>query len=190
LMGHSLGSAVCLEAARIMHGAAGHVIGLDALLFPELFGPRTARKSAPARVLLRTPLAARAINSWVERFFVAPYDPAVPERVVAAITPFDYGGHYFFMEYLAETATAIQRADGALATLSYPDSEHRAELARCVLVSISFRPAPQSHLGTGFQLVTLSRSAWSLPFRDGAGIASASAETRIRPSWRLLQRRW
>lgn len=161
-----MGSAVCLEAARITRGAAGHVIGLDALLFPELFGPHTARKSAPARVLLRTPLAARAINSWVERFFVAPYDPAVRERVVAAITPFDYGGHYFFMEYLAEIATAIQRADGALA------------------------PAPQSHLGTGFQLATLRRSAWSLPFRDGAGIASASAETRIRPSWRLLQRRW
>lgn len=98
-----------------MRGAAGHVIGLDALLFPELFGPHTARKSAPARVLLRSPLAERAINSWVERFFVAPYDPAVRERVVAAITPFDYGGHYFFMEYLAEIATAIQRADGALA---------------------------------------------------------------------------
>jgi pimeloyl-ACP methyl ester carboxylesterase len=166
LIGHSMGAAVCLEAARILRGAARHVIGLDALLFPELFGPHTARKSLPARALLRTPLAAWAIDSWVERFFVAPYDPTVRERVVAtlrntarpvladsvasllkwqrdealaassvpvsilyaarvdrprqvgalqsrcATTPFDYGGHFFFMEYPAETATAIQRADG------------------------------------------------------------------------------
>jgi pimeloyl-ACP methyl ester carboxylesterase len=167
LIGHSMGAAVCLEAARILRGAASHVIGLDALLFPELFGARTARKSAPARVLLRTPLARRAIDSWAERFFVAPYDPAVRERVIAtmrntarpvladsvasllswgrdealaassvpvsilyasrvdrprqvsalqprcSITPFGSGGHFFFMEYPAETAAAIQRADAA-----------------------------------------------------------------------------
>ena len=166
LLGHSMGAAVCLEAARMLRGAASHVIGLDALLFPELFGAHTARKSAPARVLLRTPLSRRAIDSWVERFFVAPYDPAVRERVIAtmrntarpvladsvasllswgrdealaassvpvsilyasrvdrprqvdalqrrcSITPFGSGGHFFFMEYPAETAAAIQRADG------------------------------------------------------------------------------
>jgi pimeloyl-ACP methyl ester carboxylesterase len=167
LIGHSMGAAVCLEAARMLPGAASHVIGLDALLFPELFGPHAARKSAPARALLRTPLAARAIDSWVERFFVAPYDPTVRERVIAtmrntarpvladsvasllrwgrdealaassapvsilyatrvdrprqvgalqprcSITPFGSGGHFFFMEYPVETATAIQHADGA-----------------------------------------------------------------------------
>jgi hypothetical protein len=30
------------------------------------------------------------------------------------MTPFDYGGHFFFMEYPAETAAAINRADGPL----------------------------------------------------------------------------
>ena len=167
LIGHSMGAAVCLEAARILRGAARHVIGLDALLFPELFGAHTARKSASARLLLRTLLARRAIDSWAERFFVAPYDPAVREGVIAtmrntarpvladsvasllnwgrdealaassvpvsilyasrverprqvsalqprcSITPFGSGGHFFFMEYPAETAAAIQRADAA-----------------------------------------------------------------------------
>jgi pimeloyl-ACP methyl ester carboxylesterase len=167
LIGHSMGAAVCLEAARILRGAASHVIGLDALLFPELFDAHTARKSAPAQVLLRTPLAARAIDSWVDRFFVAPYDPAVRERVIdtmrntaravladsvasllswgrdqalaassvpvsilyaarvdrprqvsalqprCSITPIASGGHFFFMEYPADTATAIQHAAGA-----------------------------------------------------------------------------
>ena len=61
--------------------AANQVIGIDALLFPELFGAHAARKSAAARVLLRTPLAARTIDSWVERLFVALYDPAVRNAV-------------------------------------------------------------------------------------------------------------
>jgi pimeloyl-ACP methyl ester carboxylesterase len=143
LVGHSMGAAVCLEAARILRGAASHVIGLDALLFPELFG------------------------AHVDRFFVAPYDPAVRERVIdtmrntaravladsvasvlswgrdqalaassvpvsilyaarvdrprqvsalqprCSFTPFASGGHFFFMEYPADTATAIQHATGA-----------------------------------------------------------------------------
>jgi hypothetical protein len=76
-----MGAAVCLEAARMLGEVANHVIGIDALLFPELFGAHAARKSPAARVLLRTPLAARTIDSWVERFFVAPYDPAVRNTV-------------------------------------------------------------------------------------------------------------
>jgi hypothetical protein len=162
-----MGGAVCLEAAGMLGGAANRVIGLDALLFPELFGPH-AGKSAAARVLLRTPIAARTIDSWVDRFFVAPYDPDVrgcvfqmmlntalpvladsvasllkwqrdealaatkvpvsllyaarvqrPRQVGAlqarcSITPFAWGGHFFFMEYPAETATAIKRADGPI----------------------------------------------------------------------------
>lgn len=51
------------------------------MLFPELFAAHAARKSAAAQVLLRTPLAARTIDSWVERFFVAPYDPAARNAV-------------------------------------------------------------------------------------------------------------
>ena len=81
LVGHSMGAAVCLEAAQMLGEAANHVIGIDALLFPELFAAHAARKSPAARVLLRTPLAARTIDSWVERFFVAPYDPAVRNAV-------------------------------------------------------------------------------------------------------------
>jgi pimeloyl-ACP methyl ester carboxylesterase len=164
LVGHSMGAAVCLEAARMLGEAPNHVIGIDALLFPELFGVHAARKSQAAQVLLRTPLAARTIDSWVERFFVAPYDPAVrnavrqtmlntPRPVLAdsvasllrwqrdealaasavpvsilyaarvqrprqvrelqrrcSITPFERGGHFFFMEHPAETATAIKAA--------------------------------------------------------------------------------
>ena len=167
LVGHSMGAAVCLEAAQILGEAANHVIGIDALLFPELFAAHAARKSPAARVLLRTPLAARTIDSWVERFFVAPYNPAVrnavrqtmlntPRPVLAdsvasllrwqrdealaasavpvsilyaarvkrprqvrklqrrcSITAFERGGHFFFMEYPAETATAIKAADRA-----------------------------------------------------------------------------
>jgi pimeloyl-ACP methyl ester carboxylesterase len=167
LVGHSMGAAVCLEAARMLGDAANHVIGIDALMFPELFGAHAARRSPAAQVLLRTPLAARSIDSWVERFFVAPYDPAVrnavrqtirntPRPVLAdsvasllrwkrdkalvatdvpvsliyaarvqrprqvrelqrrcSITPFASGGHFFFMEYPAETATAIKVADRA-----------------------------------------------------------------------------
>jgi pimeloyl-ACP methyl ester carboxylesterase len=167
LVGHSMGAAVCLEAARMLGAAANHVIGIDALMFPELFGAHAARRSSAARVLLRTPLATRSIESWVERFFVAPYDPAVrnavrqtmrntPRPVLAdsvasllrwqrdealtatdvsvsllyasrvqrprqvrelqhrcSITPFASGGHFFFMEYPAETATAITAADRA-----------------------------------------------------------------------------
>jgi hypothetical protein len=118
-------------------------------------------------VVLRTPLVARTIDSWVERLFVAPYDPAVrnavrqtmlntPRPVLAdsvasllrwrrdealaasavpvsilyaarverprqvselqhrcSITPLERGGHFFFMEYPAETATAIEAADRA-----------------------------------------------------------------------------
>jgi pimeloyl-ACP methyl ester carboxylesterase len=167
LVGHSMGAAVCLEAAQMLGEAANHVIGIDALLFPELFAAHAARKSPAARVLLRTPLAARTIDSWVERFFVAPYDPAVrnavrqtmlntPRPVLAdsvasllrwqrddalaasavpvsilyaarvkrprqvrklqrrcSITAFERGGHFYFMEYPAETATAIKAADRA-----------------------------------------------------------------------------
>jgi pimeloyl-ACP methyl ester carboxylesterase len=167
LVGHSMGAAVCLEAARMLGEAANHVIGIDALLFPELFAAHAARKSPAARVLLRTPLAARTIDSWVERLFVAPYDPAVrnavrqamlntPRPVLAdsvasllrwrrdealaasavpvsilyaarvqrprqvrelqhrcSITPFERGSHFFFMEYPAETATAIKASDRA-----------------------------------------------------------------------------
>ena len=162
-----MGAAVCLEAAQMLGEAANHVIGIDALLFPELFGAHAARKSPAAQVLLRTPLATRTIDSWVERFFVAPYVPAVrnavrqtilnpPQPVLAdsvasllrwqrdealaaiavpvsilyaarvqrprqvselqrrcSITPFERGGHFFFMEYPAETATAIKTADRA-----------------------------------------------------------------------------
>jgi hypothetical protein len=162
-----MGAAVCLEAARMLGEVANHVIGIDALLFPELFGAHAARKSPAAGVLLRTPLAAPTIDSWVERFFVAPYDPAVrntvrqtmlntPRPVLAdsvasllrwqrdealaasavpvsllfaarvqrprqvselqrrcSITPFEWGGHFFFVEYPAETATAIKAADRA-----------------------------------------------------------------------------
>jgi pimeloyl-ACP methyl ester carboxylesterase len=165
LVGHSMGAAVCLEAARMLGEAANQVIGIDALLFPELFGAHAARKSPAARVLLRTPLAARTIDCWVERLFVTPYDPAVrdavrqtmlntPRPVLAdsvasllkwqrdealaasavpvsilyagrvqrprqvselqrrcSITPFERGNHFFFMEYPAETATAIKAAD-------------------------------------------------------------------------------
>ena len=167
LVGHSMGAAVCLEAARMLGEAANHVIGIDALMFPELFGAHAARRSPAARVLLRTPLAGRSVDSWVERFFVAPYDPAMrtavrqtllntPRPVLAdsvasllrwqrdealaatdvpvsllyaarvqrrrqvrelqrrcSITPFASGGHFFFMEYPAETATAIKAADRA-----------------------------------------------------------------------------
>jgi pimeloyl-ACP methyl ester carboxylesterase len=167
LIGHSMGAAVCLEAARMLSEAANHVIGVDALLFPELFGAHAARRSPAARVLLRTPLAACTIDSWVERFFVAPYNPVVrnavrqtmlntPRPVLAdsvasllrwqrdealaaiavpvsilyaarverprqvsqlqrrcSITPFERGGHFFFMEHPAETATAIKAADRA-----------------------------------------------------------------------------
>jgi pimeloyl-ACP methyl ester carboxylesterase len=167
LVGHSLGAAVCLDAARMLGQAANHVIGIDALLFPELFGAHAARKSPAARVLLRTPLAARTIDSWVERLFVTPDDPAVRDAVrqtmlntarpvladsVASllkwqrdealrasavpvsilyaarvqrprqvselqrrcsITPFELGSHFFFMEYPAQTATAIKTADRA-----------------------------------------------------------------------------
>jgi pimeloyl-ACP methyl ester carboxylesterase len=167
LVGHSMGAAVCLEAARILGEAANHVIGIDALLFPELFGAHAARKSPAARVLLRTPLAAGTIDSWLERFFVAPYDeaarntvrqtmlntrrPALADSVASllswhrdealaaitvpvsilyaasverprqvselqrrcSITPFERGGHFFFMEYPAETAMAIKAADCA-----------------------------------------------------------------------------
>lgn len=63
---------------------ANQVIGIDALLFPELFGAHAARRSSAARVLLRTPLAARSIDSWVERFFVAPYDPAVSNGILTS----------------------------------------------------------------------------------------------------------
>jgi pimeloyl-ACP methyl ester carboxylesterase len=147
--------------------AANQVIGIDALLFPELFGAHAARKSPAARLLLRTPLATRTIDSWVERFFVEPHDLAVrnvvrqtmlntrrpvladsvasllrwqrdealaaiavPVSILYAarvqrprqlselqrrcsITPFDRGGHFFFMEYPAETAAAIKAADRA-----------------------------------------------------------------------------
>jgi pimeloyl-ACP methyl ester carboxylesterase len=167
LVGHSMGAAVCVEAARMLGEAANHVIGIDALLFPELFGAHAARKSPAARVLLRTPRAARTIDSWLERFFVAPYDeavrntirqtmlntprPALADSVASllswqrdealaaltvpvsilyaarvqrprqvselqrrcSITPFERGGHFFFMEYPAETATAIKTADRA-----------------------------------------------------------------------------
>jgi hypothetical protein len=54
-------------------------------LFRELFGPHTAGKSVAARVLLRTPIAERTIDSWIERFFVAPYDPVVRGRVLKTI---------------------------------------------------------------------------------------------------------
>jgi pimeloyl-ACP methyl ester carboxylesterase len=168
LIGHSMGAAVCLEAARMLGAAAYRVIGLDALLFPELFGPHTGSKSPVARMLLRTPRAARTIDSWVDRFFVAPYDPTTrscvrqtmlstarpvladsvasllkwrrdealaasnvpvsllyaarverPRQVRAlqsrcSIRSFAWGGHFFFMEYPAETATAIKQADSAV----------------------------------------------------------------------------
>jgi hypothetical protein len=117
-------------------------------------------------VLLRTPLATRTIDSWLQRFFVAPYDPAVrnavpqtmlntprpvladsvasllrwqrDEALAASAVPvsilyaarvqrprqvselqrrcsitFERGGHFFFMEYPAETAAAIEAADRA-----------------------------------------------------------------------------
>jgi pimeloyl-ACP methyl ester carboxylesterase len=48
LIGHSMGAAVCLEAARILGDSVNHVVGLDARLFPELFGQHNARKSAAA----------------------------------------------------------------------------------------------------------------------------------------------
>jgi pimeloyl-ACP methyl ester carboxylesterase len=93
MIGHSLGGAVCVEAARRLGDRVRHVVALDALLNPRVYPKQPAAVVAVSRVASRLlhPIMARLL---AHALLPAPRDPvlrgdvvrglrAVPARVAA-----------------------------------------------------------------------------------------------------------
>lgn len=84
LVGHSLGAAVCVEAARLLGPRVEHVIALDALLNPRVYPRQAPAVVAVSRVMSRVlhPLMARLL---ARALLPAPRDPALLDDVVRGL---------------------------------------------------------------------------------------------------------
>ncbi|MBY0489373.1 MAG: alpha/beta fold hydrolase [Gemmatimonadaceae bacterium] len=84
LIGHSLGAAVCIEAARRLGPRVAHVIALDALLNPRVYPRQPAALVAVSRVASRLlhPLLAHLL---ARALLPAPRDPARLHEVVRGL---------------------------------------------------------------------------------------------------------
>lgn len=76
LVGHSLGAAVCVEAARVLGARVEHVIALDALLNPRVY-PR----QAPALVAFSR-VASRLLHPVMARLLARALMPAPRDAVL------------------------------------------------------------------------------------------------------------
>lgn len=84
LVGHSLGAAVCVEAARALGPRADHVIALDALLNPRVYPRQSPAVVAFSRVASRLlhPVMARLL---ARALLPAPRDAALMDDVVQGL---------------------------------------------------------------------------------------------------------
>jgi hypothetical protein len=104
----------------MLGAAANHVIGIDALMFPELFAAHAAHRvladSVASLLRWQRDEALAATGVPVSLLYAARAQRPRQVRELQSrysITPLASGGHFFFMEYPAETATAIKAADRA-----------------------------------------------------------------------------
>jgi thioesterase domain-containing protein len=84
LIGHSLGGAVCVEAARRLGTRTAQIIALDSLLNPRVYPRQAPWLVATSRAVSRLlhPLMARLL---ARALLPAPRDPALLENVVAGL---------------------------------------------------------------------------------------------------------